>query len=110
MEGGIKSQGKFSSSYKKLELLGKGGFSEVYSCRSKKDPSVVNAVKIISKQDMTEDDLYYILNEIDILSKIDHPNIVRFFELFDDEDSLYLVFENMKGGDVRLSNNLFIFI
>lgn len=38
--------------------------------------------------------------EVDILSQVDHPNVVKLFEIFEDEAKFYLVFEIMKGGEL----------
>ena len=39
-------------------------------------------------------------NEIDILTQVDHPNIVKLHEIFEDGDAYYLVMELMLGGEV----------
>ena len=39
-------------------------------------------------------------SEIDILSQIDHPNIVKLFEIFDEKEHLDLVMELMTGGEL----------
>lgn len=39
-------------------------------------------------------------NEISILKLVDHPNIVKLFEVFEDEGQYYLVMELMTGGDL----------
>lgn len=39
-------------------------------------------------------------SEIDILSQIDHPNIVKLHEIFDEKESLELVMELMMGGEL----------
>lgn len=96
----IKSSEDFERIYKKGDLIGTGGFAKVYEVRVKEDPEKVRAVKIISKENLTEDDYFYVLSEIEILTQVDHPNIVRLIEIFDDDNNLYLVFELMKGGDV----------
>ena len=40
-------------------------------------------------------------SEVDILSQLDHPNVVKLFEIFDEGDFLYLVLELMDGGEVN---------
>ena len=49
---------------------------------------------------MSEEDMGYLYNEIQILSEVDHPNIVQLLEVFEAaEDKLFfMVFEYMKGG------------
>ena len=51
---------------------------------------------------MNEDDKIGLMNEIDILMHVDHPNIVRLSEVYEDENSFSLVMELMTGGEVRI--------
>ena len=39
-------------------------------------------------------------SEVDILSQMDHPNVVKLYEIFDEGDCMYLVLELMSGGEV----------
>ncbi|XP_036355544.1 serine/threonine-protein kinase DCLK1-like, partial [Octopus sinensis] len=39
-------------------------------------------------------------NEVSILRKAKHPNIIRLIEEFDSPDQLFLVMELVKGGDL----------
>lgn len=49
-----------------------------------------------------EDDALALQTEVDILSQLDHPNVVKLFEIFEDKECMYLVLEIMSGGEVRL--------
>ena len=40
---------------------------------------------------MSEEELKTLLNEVNILKEIDHPNIVTMFEFFEDEKRYYIV-------------------
>lgn len=42
---------------------------------------------------MTEEDEKMLLNEIDILKDLDHPNIVKMYEFFQDEKRYYIITE-----------------
>ena len=64
-------------------LLGQGGFGEVRKCISRKD-KVVRAVKIIKKESITPDEHENFKNEMNILRKLDHPNILKVYEVFED--------------------------
>ena len=52
-------------------------------------------------------DIKYFETEIKILSLLDHPNIVRLFEVFEDDKNFYLIMELCHGGNLlsRMKNN-----
>lgn len=41
-----------------------------------------------------------IQEEFEILRKMDHPNIVRFYEMYEDDMFIYFVMEHCKGGNL----------
>lgn len=49
---------------------------------------------------MDDDEKRMLFNEINILKEIDHPNIVKMYEFFEDEKRYYLVTEICKGGEL----------
>lgn len=55
---------------------------------------------MISKAQLCEEDKIDLQNEIDILMYVDHPNIVKLFEVFQDSESYSLVMELMTGGEL----------
>ena len=40
------------------------------------------------------------MNEIHVLSELDHPNIIRIFEYYESENSLYIITEYLDGGEL----------
>jgi serine/threonine protein kinase len=58
------------------------------------------AVKIIKKKNLNAEELATINDEVDILQKIDHPNIVKLYEIFDTSKFLYMVLELLTGGEL----------
>ena len=52
------------------------------------------------RQSLEEEDEIALQTEVDILSQIDHPNVVKLYEIFDDKECMYLVLELMTGGEV----------
>ena len=49
---------------------------------------------------MTEDDEIQLQTEIDILSQLDHPNVLKIYEIFDADEYIYLVLELLGGGEL----------
>jgi serine/threonine protein kinase len=49
---------------------------------------------------MSEDAITTVKNEVEILGKMDHPNIVKLYEFYDCDDHLCLVQEIVAGGEL----------
>lgn len=47
-----------------------------------------------------KDELDAIREEVSILTKLDHPNIVKYYETYEDEKNIYLVMEYIGGGEL----------
>lgn len=47
-----------------------------------------------------KDHAIFLANEINILKKIDHPNIIKFYEAYQDDLNIYLVQEICDGGNL----------
>jgi len=41
-----------------------------------------------------------LLNEISVLAKLDHPNIIKLYEYFIDDENIYIVTEICRGGEL----------
>ena len=57
-------------------------------------------MKIIKKDQMTAEEERSFKYEINILKKLDHPNIIKLYEIFEDNNRYYLVTELCKGGEL----------
>jgi len=89
------------------KCIGKGGTARVYlgspacSETAAKCCAETVAVKVVSKQDVSPSDLQ---SEIAVLAAVEengpHENIVRVFEVFEDEASVYIVMEHLSGGEL----------
>jgi len=94
-----KSEGKLRDSYRIGKVLGQGAFGEVRMCIHR-ESAAQRAVKVLRKSHMDDDEKRMLFNEINILKEIDHPNIVKMYEFFEDEKRYYLVTEICKGGEL----------
>ena len=92
-----KSEGLFLDNYDVIKQLGKGGYGKVYEVKNKKSGEI-RACKHLSK--LVLKDLEKFEREINILINSDHPNIIKIYEVFESQRSLYIVMEECKGGEL----------
>jgi calcium-dependent protein kinase len=83
--------------YKKLLVLGEGPFSIVYEAQNR-ITDIMRAMKIIEKNKKNLKDEKEIINEINILKTMDHPNIVKIFEFYSNEKNYSIIMEYCKEG------------
>lgn len=95
----IENRGRFEDFYTIAwnEALGEGTCATVYKCK-KKATEQMHAVKVISLKKSNK--RAYGQQEITIMKVLDHPNIVRLLEVFQDADYMYLVLELCSGGEL----------
>lgn len=60
----------------------------------------LRAVKIIKKKALAEDERKKLKNEAEILRKMDHPNIIKLYEIFEDKKYYYIITEFLTGGEL----------
>ena len=85
------------ASYQKLKSLGKGSFGEVWLVQHKVLGKQF-AMKIIEKNPYIDVDL--IINEINILKKLDHPNILKVLEFHLTNDKFYIITDYLPEGEL----------
>ena len=98
----IVTQAKTNSEddYKKVKFLGEGDLASVYEVQNKFTGAIC-AMKVIKKSGKNDpQDERTILNEINILRTMDHPNILKIFEFYSNEENYSIVTEVCNGGDL----------
>ncbi|XP_063692256.1 MAP/microtubule affinity-regulating kinase 3-like isoform X39 [Bolinopsis microptera] len=85
--------------YKLLKTIGKGNFAKVKLARHLPTGREV-AVKVIDKTQMNQTSIQKLNREMKIMKRLNHPNIVRLYEVIETEKTLYLVMEYASGGEV----------
>lgn len=88
--------------YKFKEVLGGGHFGTVRTAylRSGPEPKKLVAIKSISKRKLSPSDLADLMKEVEILSSLDHPNIVKFIETYHDQHYFHIIMELCQGKEV----------
>ena len=94
--------------YECTKQLGKGGYGKVYQVKNKKTHKLF-ACKKLSKLNIKN--LEKFKREIEILKKMDHPNIIKLYDVYESANSYYLLMEECQGGELfdriikRIENN-----
>uniref|UniRef100_A0A671QK98 non-specific serine/threonine protein kinase n=1 Tax=Sinocyclocheilus anshuiensis TaxID=1608454 RepID=A0A671QK98_9TELE len=84
--------------YRLLKTIGKGNFAKVKLARHVLTGREV-AVKIIDKTQLNPTSLQKLFREVRIMKVLNHPNIVKLFEVIETEKTLYLIMEYASGGE-----------
>lgn len=85
--------------YKLISILGEGAFSTVYKALDARQNKPV-AIKIISKAHLTSKQFHNIKNEIKIMKRTHHPNVLQLYDSFDTPDHCFLILEYCNGGEI----------
>ncbi|KAJ4939142.1 hypothetical protein JOQ06_028603 [Pogonophryne albipinna] len=83
--------------YRLLKTIGKGNFAKVKLARHILTGREV-AIKIIDKTQLNPNSLQKLFREVRIMKILNHPNIVKLFEVIETERTLYLVMEYASGA------------
>lgn len=85
--------------YKLLKTIGKGNFARVMLARHIPTNCEV-AIKIIDKTQLNTNSLEKLFREVSIMKVLNHPNIVKLYEVIETEKTLYLAMEYVSNGEV----------
>jgi serine/threonine-protein kinase len=94
--------GFFVDKYIVLDFIGKGGNSVVYKARHRHLPNRIVALKTILSASLHENDEVEarFRQEVDIVSQLDHPNVVRAYDVLLRRNDIFLVLEYVEGCDL----------
>ncbi|KAJ7379792.1 hypothetical protein OS493_012538 [Desmophyllum pertusum] len=85
--------------YRLIKTIGKGNFAKVKLAKHVPTGKEV-AIKIIDKTQLNPSSLQKLFREVRIMKFLDHPNIVKLYEVIETDKTLYLVMEYASGGEV----------
>ena len=92
-------QKNLTKKYKFVSLIGSGAFGKVRLYVDAHTKSFRYAIKTI-KKNFLRSNIESIKSEINILRSLDHPNIVKYFETYEDENYLHIVMEYIEGDNL----------
>lgn len=82
--------------YHIIDLIGEGSFGKVFKARRKGSGHVV-AMKFILKKGKNDKELRNLRSEIEILTKLNHENIITLFDAFETQNEFVVVMEYAQG-------------
>jgi calcium-dependent protein kinase len=96
----VENTGPIIESYDLISKIGTGTFGKVYKVRHKKTKQF-RAMKVVKLDTINyQDDEHAFLKEIEMLSQLDHPNIIKIYEYFKDDLNYYVITEFGHGGEL----------
>ena len=79
--------------------IGKGRYASVYKGIHKTSERIV-AIKTLEKENLNTNEINMIKNEIDILKTCQHPNIVKLYDVIENEEKIHIIMELLEGPDL----------
>ena len=95
--GKISKQQNYKKKYEYIQMLGSGAFGKVRLYIDRECKSLRYAIKTLKKDFFNKHSLESIEREVDILRSLDHPNIVKYFETYEDDFYIHIVMEYIPG-------------
>eukprot|EP01097_Dermamoeba_algensis_P000143 TRINITY_DN1050_c0_g1_i2.p1 TRINITY_DN1050_c0_g1~~TRINITY_DN1050_c0_g1_i2.p1 ORF type:complete len:363 (-),score=106.35 TRINITY_DN1050_c0_g1_i2:267-1355(-) len=86
-------------SYDFIKKIGSGAFSIVHEATNKKTGERV-AIKVVKKSALQGEEIVTLKREVENLRKLNHPNILKLFDVFESADEVYLVMELVDGQEL----------
>ena len=96
----IANHGSLAVNYDIDRKIGSGTFGKVYEV-TYRPLNQKRAMKVVKKDTINyQDDSQKFLKEIEMLTQLDHPNIIKIYEYYVDELNYYVITELARGGEL----------
>jgi calcium-dependent protein kinase len=92
-----KVEGKLEDKYEILNEIGSGGFSRCFKVKNRHTGEYY-ACKELQKKKLS--DYEGLMREVNLMIKLDHPNIIKLYEVYENEKYIYLIMELCTGGEL----------
>jgi len=92
-----KMAGKLEDKYEIIKEIGSGGFSRCLLVKNK-NTGLQFACKELPKKNLS--DYEGLMREVNLMIQLDHPNIIKLYEVYENEKNIYLIMELCTGGEL----------
>lgn len=89
------------SRYRIVERIGKGAYGEVWRGERRYGGKEQFAIKQVQKQNAGAKGLQEVMGEVETMSILSHPNVVKLEETFQDESNVWIVMEYLPAGSLQ---------
>jgi len=86
----------FTKDYKTQNFVGQGSFGSVFEVKHRRTGESRVSKEILMRD---IDDMEYAQIELEAMIRLDHPNVLKLYEYFEDNVAVYLICEFCRGGD-----------
>jgi calcium-dependent protein kinase len=93
-------QTDYKKKFEYISILGNGGFGKVRLFRDRNCKEMKYAIKTVKKDFINPHNLESLIHEVKILIDLDHPNIVKYFETYEDDHYIHIVMEYIPGDNL----------
>ena len=91
----------FKKKFEYISTLGDGAFGKVKLYRDRNVHEMKFAIKEMRKSEMNSQLMQFLKHEVEVLKKLDHPNIVKYFDTYEDEAFIHIVMEYIAGENLQ---------
>ena len=96
----IQQKGNINENYEIIKKIGAGPFGSVYKAKNIYLKNIV-AIKMIKKLENNKENDLKIKNQINILKKLNHPNIVKIYSFYCNDKYYQIITEFCKKGEMN---------
>jgi calcium-dependent protein kinase len=94
-----KKSGNIKDYYRIGPILAEARFGDVHLI-TQRDSGIQRCTKVYRKEKMSFEDRDEFKREINLLKELDHPNILKLIEFFEDQKRYFVIYDYIKGGDL----------
>ena len=96
----VEKKGKLRDNYRIGKKIGESLFGSVRKITHRMTGEVRTVKKIHKSNLQTYEENQNIFNEVNILRSIDHPNVIKLYEFYQDDKNYFLITEYCNGGEL----------
>jgi len=86
----------FTKDYQTVKFIGQGSFGSIFEVKQKRSGEIRVSKEILMRD---IEDKQYAQVELEAMVRLDHPNVLKLYEYFEDNAAVYLICEMVAGGD-----------